>query len=89
MPDLYAEMKAREGHAQRFLLDAILDSMPEDDKNSLITALEDADIPHVAVSDVLTANGYNVPLGLLEITVKESYSIRKENGKWARLLKKS
>ena len=63
MPDLYAEMKAREGHAQRFLLDAILDSMPEDDKNSLINALEDADIPHVAVSDVLTANGYKCSAG--------------------------
>ena len=63
MPDLYAEMKAREGHSQAYLLVSILDSMSEEDKVSLLAALEDKGIPHVAVSDVLTANGYKCSAG--------------------------
>ena len=63
MPDLYAEMKSREGHSQTYLLESILESMSKDDKASVVAALEDKDIPHVAVSDVLTANGYKCSAG--------------------------
>lgn len=63
MPDLYAEMKARDGRSQIYLIDAILDSMSKDDKASVVAALEDKDIPHVAISDVLTSNGHKCSSG--------------------------
>tara|TARA_Y100000817_G_C16527610_1_gene398550 strand:+ start:265 stop:507 length:243 start_codon:yes stop_codon:yes gene_type:complete len=63
MPDLYAEMKARDGRSQIYLIDSILESMPDEDKDGVIAALEDKGIPHVAIADVLTAHGHKCSAG--------------------------
>lgn len=61
MPDLYAQMKNREvNKIQDFKVNVIMNQMSSDESASLLAALQDADIPHVAISEVLAKNGYNV-----------------------------
>ena len=53
MTDFYNEMRSRgPTHSQRFRIDGILSSMEGDEKASLEAALNDPDIPHVAVAEV-------------------------------------
>ncbi len=61
MSDLYAQMKNRRANKiQDFRINLIMDQMGTDESASLLAALHDRDIPHVAISEVLATNGYNV-----------------------------
>jgi len=61
MSDLYAQMKNRRvGRIQDFKINLIMDQMSTEESASLLAALQDRDIPHVAISEVLAKNGYNV-----------------------------
>ena len=61
MSDLYTQMKNREtGKIQDFKVNVIMNQMSSDESASLLAALHDRDIPHVAISEVLASNGYNV-----------------------------
>ena len=61
MSDPYTQMKNREtGKIQDFKVNVIMNQMSSDESASLLAALHDRDIPHVAISEVLASNGYNV-----------------------------
>ena len=61
MSDLYTQMKNRRSNRiQDFKINIIMDQMGDDESASLLAALQDRDIPHVAISEVLAKNGYNV-----------------------------
>ena len=61
MSDLYTQMKNRRSNRiQDFKINIIMDQMGDDESASLLAALHDRDIPHVAISEVLASNGYNV-----------------------------
>tara|TARA_B100000902_G_C27112907_1_gene814563 strand:- start:386 stop:604 length:219 start_codon:yes stop_codon:yes gene_type:complete len=50
----------RANKIQDFRINLIMDQMGTDESASLLAALHDRDIPHVAISEVLATNGYNV-----------------------------
>ena len=53
MSDLYTQMKNREtGKIQDFKVNVIMNQMSSDESASLLAALHDRDIPHVAISEV-------------------------------------
>ena len=61
MSDLYAQMKNRRANKiQDFKVNVIMNQMVPEESASLLAALQDRDIPHVAISEVLANNGYNV-----------------------------
>ena len=61
MSDLYTQMKNRRvGKIQDFKINIVMDQMNDDESASLLAALQDRDIPHVAISEVLAKNGHNV-----------------------------
>ena len=58
MSDLYTQMKNREvNKIQDFKVNIIMDQMSDDESSSLLAALHDRDIPHVAISEILAKNG--------------------------------
>jgi len=61
MSDLYAQMKNRRSNkVQDFKINIIMDQMDSEESASLLAALHDRDIPHVAISEVLHRNGHSV-----------------------------
>ena len=57
-------MKARSNAVfQQYKVDKILDEMPKDERASLEAALDDKGVPHIAIADVLTKNGYQCSAG--------------------------
>ena len=61
MSDLYTQMKnRRSGRIQDFKINTIMDQMSSEESASLLAALHDRDIAHVAISEVLAQNGHAV-----------------------------
>ena len=59
--DLYQEMKSRgRKKPQRYRVAVILDELAEDQKDSLLAALEDDGIPHARIAEVLSEQGHGV-----------------------------
>jgi hypothetical protein len=48
------------GIIQRFKIERILEVMEDNDSASLQAALEDPDIPHVAIAEVLSKRGHRI-----------------------------
>jgi hypothetical protein len=60
MSDLYSEMSRQTNRTPRLRIDEIMDSMEDDDKQSLLAALNDRGVQNQRISQVLSERGWPI-----------------------------